>query len=242
MISSINNYTGAAGSLENSAAAVLTPARQLIQQIQNVINFTTWVDEEDLVKNLPAFLRTPDGEDNQIFTTLPETLDPLHRALYIHAHLGALDEIRQYYVNNRLPQVCAIINPSALNQYLIRLSHLFYPFSKGNDPYGIASSYTRWLGHAISGDAGLFCWLLCYWAHHFESYRVPGGSFVHSEAGGDLVDNTERSMRSNGGQGSTAYIAGAFYSGNRPIGLGGFACALNSKPPTPHSSSKQLYY
>jgi hypothetical protein len=41
----------------------------------------------------------------QAFTSLPDTLHPLHRALYIHFRLGAIEEMRSYYKNNRLPQV-----------------------------------------------------------------------------------------------------------------------------------------
>ena len=92
------------------AAAVPTPAKLLLQQVQNVVKFTAWMDEAELLVALPAFLRAgAEGEQafNAALNALPENLDPVHRALHIHAHLGALDEVAQFYTNNRLPQVRA---------------------------------------------------------------------------------------------------------------------------------------
>lgn len=100
--------TTAAG--EAAAAAPPTPAKLLVQQVQHVVNFTAWMDEAELLAALPAFLRAgTEGEQafNAALNALPENLDPVHRALHIHAHLGALDEVAQFYTNNRLPQVRA---------------------------------------------------------------------------------------------------------------------------------------
>ncbi len=88
----------------SSSTTTPTPAQLLLQQIQHVVNYSAWMEEDELLQALPPFLHLPDGDEVQIFSSLAENLDPLHRALHIHAHLGALDEIQQYYINNRLPQ------------------------------------------------------------------------------------------------------------------------------------------
>jgi hypothetical protein len=95
---------------------VPTPAKLLLQQVHNVVSYTTWMDEAELLAALPAFLRAgAEGEQafNAALNALPENLDPVHRALHIHAHLGALDEVAQFYVNNRLPQVRVGAAPAA---------------------------------------------------------------------------------------------------------------------------------
>ena len=89
---------------QQPGGVTLTPAQLLLQQVSQVINYSSWMAEEDLLLALPPFLRSADGEEQQVFSSLPENLDPLHRALHIHAHLGALDELQLFYVNNRLPQ------------------------------------------------------------------------------------------------------------------------------------------
>jgi len=97
-----------AGAAKEPAGAVPTPAKLVLQQVHNVVSYTTWMDEAELLAALPAFLRMgAEGEQafNAALNALPENLDPVHRALHIHAHLGALDEVAQFYINNRLPQV-----------------------------------------------------------------------------------------------------------------------------------------
>lgn len=82
----------------------LTPAQLLLQQVRHFVDFSPWMAEDDLLVALPPFLRSIDGEEQQILSLLSEKLDPLHRALHVHAHLGALDELALFYVNNRFPQ------------------------------------------------------------------------------------------------------------------------------------------
>ena len=89
---------------QQQQGVTLTPAQLLLQQVNQAVDYSPWMAEDDLLLALPPFLRSADGEEQQIFSLLSENLDPLHRALHVHAHLGALDELQLFYVNNRLPQ------------------------------------------------------------------------------------------------------------------------------------------
>jgi hypothetical protein len=76
----------------------------------------------------------------QVFASLSESLHPLHRALYIHAQLNALDEMKQYYENNRLPQVLHPPTGSEKSNDVLR-PHRFLP--PGYDPDISATVFTR---------------------------------------------------------------------------------------------------
>lgn len=80
-----------------------TPAELLLRQTNQVTSFSAWVKDE-LLQALPYFRQAPAGDEQHALSSLAESLGPLHRALHIHAHLGALDELQLFYVNNRLPQ------------------------------------------------------------------------------------------------------------------------------------------
>ena len=50
-------------------APTATPARQIMHQVEHVINFGAWLDLEEVTKNnFPAFLRSADAEEYQVHT------------------------------------------------------------------------------------------------------------------------------------------------------------------------------
>jgi len=44
----------------------ISPATQILQQIENVVSFSSWVAEEEVAKLLPPFLRHVDNEEMQV--------------------------------------------------------------------------------------------------------------------------------------------------------------------------------
>ncbi len=181
-----------------------------------MVSYTTWMDEAELLAALPAFLRMgAEGEQafNAALNALPENLDPVHRALHIHAHLGALDEVAQFYVNNRLPQVrlllllLLLLRPHHRHRHRIASASLtygtmpcMYSVLSLNDPGEPPHNNHQCLlvlvlvlgrprggvGGALPGHAGVLLRLLCHGAPAAASHRAPGGAAAPDQAGGGL--------------------------------------------------------